>query len=593
MGKQVQRNKRDLDRDGLIERLTRELAAANQELALQKVEKGKRADELLLADQELRFQNAEKGKRADELILANQELSFQNAEKGKRADELILANQELSFQNAEKGKRADELVIANQELRFQKAEKGKRADELVIANQELRFQKAEKGKRADELVIANQELRFQKVEKGKRADELVLANQELGFQKVEKRKRARELVTANQELGLQKELARKTDENHRLQNQLQQSQKMESLGVLAGGVAHDMNNVLGAILGMASTFLDIQPKGTPVHEAFGTILKAASRGGDLVKNLLAFARKTLPDEQELDLNRIIQEEVQILAHTTLARIQLDLQLAPDLRHILGDASALTHAIMNLCINAVDAMPEQGVLSLCTRNVDNTWTEVVVEDNGTGMPDEVLAKAMDPFFTTKAVGKGTGLGLPMVYTTVRAHHGQMDIQSTPGRGTRVMLRFPASFSGRSLHQATCAAPLEAGGIGSMPTYSAQDALTVLVVDDDELIRASLHTLLDHLGHTIILTRSGEEALAKLEARFEPDIVILDMNMPGMGGLKTLPILRALLPSVPIILATGRVDQTAMDLASAYPLVTLLPKPFTMEELKGHLGKAKGR
>ena len=571
MGKQVQRNERDLDRDGLIERLTRELADANQELALQKVEKGKRADELLLANQELRFQNAEKGKRADELILANQELGFQNAEKGKRADELILANQELSFQNAEKGKRADELILANQELSFQKAEKGKRADELAIANQELSFQNAEKGKRADELVIANQEL---------------------GFQKVEKRKRARELVTANQELDLQKELARKIEENHRLQDQLQQSQKMESLGVLAGGVAHDMNNVLGAILGMASAFLDLQPEGTPVHEAFGTIYKAATRGGDLVKNLLAFARKTLPDEQELDLNRIIQEEVQILAHTTLARIHLDLQLAPDLRHILGDASALTHALMNLCVNAVDAMPEQGVLSLCTRNVDNDWTEVVVEDNGTGMSDEVLAKAMDPFFTTKGVGKGTGLGLPMVYTTVRAHHGQMDIQSAPGRGTRVMLRFPASFSGKSLHHPSCAAQQEAEAAGSRPVYSAQDALTVLVVDDDELIRASLRTLLDHLGHTIILTRSGEEALAKLEARFEPDIVILDMNMPGLGGLKTLPILRALLPRVPIILATGRVDQTAMDLASAYPLVTLLPKPFTMEELKGHLGKANG-
>ena len=571
MGKQVQRNERDLDRDGLIERLTRELAAANQELALQKVEKGKRADELLLANQELRFQNAEKGKRADELILANQELGFQNAEKGKRADELILANQELSFQNAEKGKRADELILANQELSFQKAEKGKRADELAIANQELSFQNAEKGKRADELVIANQEL---------------------GFQKVEKRKRARELVTANQELDLQKELARKTEENHRLQAQLQQSQKMESLGVLAGGVAHDMNNVLGAILGMASAFLHIQQEGTPAHEAFGTIYKAATRGGDLVKNLLAFARKTLPDEQELDLNRIIQEEVQILAHTTLARIHLDLQLAPDLRHILVDASALTHALMNLCVNAVDAMPEQGVLSLCTRNVDNDWTEVVVEDNGTGMSDEVLAKAMDPFFTTKGVGKGTGLGLPMVYTTVRAHHGQMDIQSAPGRGTRVMLRFPASFSGKSLHHPSCAAQLEAEAAGSRPVYSAQDALTVLVVDDDELIRASLRTLLDHLGHTIILTRSGEEALAKLEARFEPDIVILDMNMPGLGGLKTLPILRALLPRVPIILATGRVDQTAMDLASAYPLVTLLPKPFTMEELKGHLGKANG-
>ncbi len=114
--------------------------------------------------------------------------------------------------------------------------------------------------------------------------------------------------------------------------------------------------------------------------------------------------------------------------------------------------------------------------------------------------------------------------------------------------------------------------------------------MLVVDDDEMIRASLQAILDHLGHTIILARSGEEALAKLEAKFEPDIVILDMNMPGLGGFKTLPLLRSLLPTVPIILATGRVDQAAIDLASAYPFVSLLPKPFTIGELKGYLGKA---
>lgn len=375
--------------------------------------------------------------------------------------------------------------------------------------------------------------------------------------------------------------------NSELQAQLQQSQKMESLGVLAGGVAHDMNNVLGAILGLASVYAEIQPEGTPAYGAFNTILKAATRGGELVKSLLAFARQTLPSEQELDLNAILQDEVRILRHTTLAKVHLKMELAPDLRHILGDVSALTHAFMNLCVNAVDAMPERGILGLRTRNVDRDWIEVVVEDNGTGMSEEVLAKAIDPFFTTKGVGKGTGLGLPMVYTTVRAHHGQLDIQSEPGQGTRVRIRFPACAAMGSQRQDAGAVPVERGEAVSPTSFSDKEALTVLVVDDDEMIRVSMQTILDHLGHTVILTRSGEEALAKLEARFEPDIVILDMNMPGLGGFKTLSLLRSLRPGVPVILATGRVDEIALTMASTHPGVTLLPKPFGVGELQKHL------
>ena len=162
----------------------------------------------------------------------------------------------------------------------------------------------------------------------------------------------------------------------------------------------------------------------------------------MVKSLLNFARQSPTEEHELDMNAILREEVELLERTTLAKIRLEMDLASDLRPILGDASALTHAFMNLCVNAVDAMPENGTLTLRTRNVDNDWIEVLVEDTGTGMPREVLEKAMDPFFTTKGVGKGTGLGLSMVYSTVKAHRGQIEIQSEPGQGTRVRMRFPA-------------------------------------------------------------------------------------------------------------------------------------------------------
>jgi PAS domain S-box-containing protein len=372
------------------------------------------------------------------------------------------------------------------------------------------------------------------------------------------------------------------EERARLQNQLQQSQKMESLGSLAGGVAHDMNNVLGAILGMASANMEAHPLGSPAYRAFDTITQAATRSGKMVRSLLSFARQSPVEERVLDMNAILREEVAMLERTTQGRVRLELDLAENLAPVRGDAAALTHAFMNLCVNAVDAMPEGGTLTLSTRNIDRDWIEVGVDDTGTGMPREILEKAMDPFFTTKEVGKGTGLGLSLVYKTVQAHRGQVELRSEPGRGTSVRLRFPA-----------CGAllPTPEHLAEPLPKPSPR-ALTVLVVDDDELIRSSLLTMLEFMGHRALGAPGGEEALAQLEAGAEPDLIILDMNMPGLGGSGTLPRLRALRPALPVLLATGRVDQFASDLARAHPFVTLLSKPFGMEELRQRL-EALGR
>ncbi|MDR3682160.1 MAG: PAS domain S-box protein [Geothrix sp.] len=364
------------------------------------------------------------------------------------------------------------------------------------------------------------------------------------------------------------------EQNARLQAQLQQAQKMESLGTLSGGIAHDMNNVLGAILGLASANLELQPQGSPAHRSFETIVKAATRGGEMVRSLLAFARQSQAEDRVLDVNAILREEVKLLERTTLSRVCLEVDLEPDLHPIRGDASALINTFMNLCVNAVDAMPEQGTLTLRTRNLDSEWIEVVVEDTGAGMPGDVLSRAMEPFFTTKGVGKGTGLGLSMVYSTVRAHRGQIEIHSAPGQGTQVQMRFPA-----------CERAAEAAGLGAgAPAEAPKGAMAILLVDDDELIQSSMETILRTLGHSVITSSSGEEALTAVEAGFEPDVVILDMNMPGLGGTGTLPRLRALLPSVPILLSTGRTDQAALDLAGAHPLVTLLPKPFAIQDLQ---------
>jgi len=539
------------------EKMAGNLVSANRALV---IENEKFASDLISSNKELVIENE---KLASELITVTNELNRQQGEKAKRIEALRAANQELVFRQDEKEDRAAELVIANDELHFQQGEKEERAAELVVANNELVFQQGEKQKRVEELALLNEELVIES-ERGKRASELVIANKMLASQNEIMRKRAEELVIANKD-------------RIELLAQLLQSQKLESLGTLAGGVAHDINNVLGAILGLATAHLEIQPVESPAYRAFETISKAAVRGGKMAKSLLNFARQSPAEEHELDINAILHEEVRLLERTTLAKVNLEMKFAPDLRPMRGDASALTHAFMNLCVNAVDAMPENGTLTLRTQNIDNDWIEVAVEDTGTGMSKDVMEKALDPFFTTKGEGKGTGLGLSMVHSTVKAHRGLLEIQSEPGRGTRVKIRFPAC-------EPMVRSPESAPGI---PFGRPLGVLSVLIVDDDELIQSSTGTILELLGHKVSGAFSGEGALEQMATGFRPDVIILDINMPGLGGARTLKRLRELYPTLPVLLSTGRVDQTALDLVAAYPMVALLPKPFTLKELQGHL------
>ncbi|WP_285574876.1 ATP-binding protein [Geothrix limicola] len=367
------------------------------------------------------------------------------------------------------------------------------------------------------------------------------------------------------------------DQRRVLESELFQVQKMESLGSLAGGVAHDMNNVLGSILAMASMHQELQPPETPAHQAFSVIVHACDRGASLLRRLLDFARRDLSDIQVVHLNALIQEEVLLLERTTLGQIRLAMDLDSALPAIRGDASALLHAIMNLCINAVDAMPSGGCLTLRTRTTPGGWAELEVEDSGHGMSKEVMEKALDPFFTTKPTGKGTGLGLSIVYSTVNAHHGIMELRSEVGVGTRVILRFPAA---EAIEDGQCISAEPAPG---EPTPS----LDVVLVDDDPLIRDTLASVIQCLGHRVTPLDSGEAALAWLASDRVAEVLILDMNMPGLGGGGTLPYLRDLRPELPVLLATGRVDQTALDLVQAFPHVKLLPKPFSMNELKARL------
>ena len=337
-----------------------------------------------------------------------------------------------------------------------------------------------------------------------------------------------------------------------------------------------MNNVLGAILALASVKAMAHPEDSPTRRAFETISAAAERGGEMVRRLLAFARTSPAQDKDVDLNGILREEVLLLERTTLAKVKLELDLEDALAPIRGDAGDLAHAIMNLCINAVDAMPDSGTLILRTRNLAGAWVEVSVEDNGCGMSREVLDQALDPYFTTKPEGQGTGLGLALVYSTVKAHGGTLDVTSRPGQGTIISMRFPACE------------PQQAPQPGPAPEAAAPlGSLAVLLVDDDDLLQSSVSMMLEAMGHTVNVAGTGEAALALIQGGLEPQFVLLDMNMPGLGGAATLPLIRALRPDLPVVVATGRADQTALDLVARHAKVALLTKPFSMKELQSQI------
>lgn len=361
-----------------------------------------------------------------------------------------------------------------------------------------------------------------------------------------------------------------------LETKLHHTQKMESLGTLAGGVAHDLNNVLGAILGLASAFQGQLEASSPLASCLDTISKACLRGRDMVGSLLEFARRELEDERPFDVAATVREVVHLLSSTTLQQIDLVMDLEPSLPWLCGDPSAVSHALINLCVNAVDAMPDGGTLRLSGRVLASGDVEIGVCDTGHGMPPEVVARASEPFFTTKGRGRGTGLGLSLVYGTMRAHQGTMDILSTVGKGTAIVLRFPASRVVRGSGQPDIE-PVE-------EVTPPRTGLRVLVVDDDELVRQSLSSMLEVLGHEIDVARRAEDAIRMVEDGFPADLLILDLRMPGMGGMKAVAPLLAARPGMEILVVSGYGAREIEEIQRVHPKVGSLPKPFTLAEIR---------
>ena len=358
------------------------------------------------------------------------------------------------------------------------------------------------------------------------------------------------------------------------------AEKLESLGSLAAGIAHDINNVLAAIYAVVETQKLKHEVDSELIDTLDIITRATNRGRNLVGGLTAFARKDLLESEPINLNALVTQEVALLQQSTLQRIEFELHLADPAPHILGERGRLAAALMNLCVNAIDAIPGRGRVSLRTARVPGTEVELTVLDTGPGMPQEVLARATDPFFTTKPFGKGTGLGLSTAYATVRAHGGSMRIESAPGEGTKVTLRFPEL--------------LAAEKPASTPRHSELSGpLNILLVDDDDLIRAAVPGLIKSLGHQVEAVSGGREALGRIEGSPKIDLVILDRNMPELDGLETLVLMRKTQPQLPILLATGNLAGIPESILKKDRYLRVIAKPYTLEEIEIALGGFRGQ
>jgi PAS domain S-box-containing protein len=376
-------------------------------------------------------------------------------------------------------------------------------------------------------------------------------------------------------------------ERRKLEQHLQQSSKMEALGTLAGGIAHDMNNVLAMVMGLAGVVTMQLSAGHPARRNVREIIEATERGKKLVQNLLGFARKGQYEKRLVSVNDLIRRLVLVLRQSLPKRISLDLALDDDLGAMRGDEIQISQTVMNLCINAADAIRNSGTITISTRTEQletgdvpqltaGSYVRIDVRDDGCGMTDEVRAKAFEPFFTTKQVGRGTGLGLSMAYGVAANHHGAVSIDSGPGRGTTVTLRFPAAGD------APRRAPTADDAL-RLPRTESRGA-TVLVVDDERLVRAAMCRMLEVLDYHPLSADGGQAAVDLYRERGgEIDLVLLDLSMPGMGGADCFAKLRAIDPDVRVLICTGHGEEQTTDELRRTGAIGIVRKPIRLEQL----------
>jgi len=394
------------------------------------------------------------------------------------------------------------------------------------------------------------------------------------------------LVDSGNEVFIQVVVRDVTDQR-RLEAQLRRTQRLESLGSLAGGIAHDLNNVLTPIM-MSLDLLRRKVADPQLKKHIASLETSAQRGSDIVKQVLLFARGSEKQYAPQKLQRMVTEMASIVEQTFPRNITLTTELADDLCHVMGDQTQIHQVLMNLCVNARDAMPNGGRLTITASNLELTshdmrmrfngtpgeYVVVSISDTGSGIPREIQERIFEPFFTTKGTGKGTGLGLSTVYAIVKDHKGYINLYSEPGKGTSFHVYFPAV---RDLDAVT------GGGNGNTSPDGRGE--TVLLVDDEPAVLEITKEILEVHGYRVITANDGAEAVAAFAASPAGgiDLVISDVNMPGMDGPAVIDAVRKQNAAIKTIIVSGLVADLVELNSKKIPIHGYLMKPYTAERL----------
>jgi two-component system cell cycle sensor histidine kinase/response regulator CckA len=373
----------------------------------------------------------------------------------------------------------------------------------------------------------------------------------------------------------------------RLEQQLVQAQKMESLGTLAGGIAHDFNNILTIILGYTNRLENFRSKPQEVPNAIKVIKEAVERGAAVVQLLLTSARQTEARFSSVDLNALVRELEKMLQATFPKMINFHLDLEPDLPLITADKSQIHQVLLNLCVNARDAMPNGGTLTIATSitagaeltemftgvTADN-YACIRVKDTGTGMSRQVKSHIFEPFFTTKERGKGTGLGLSVVYGVVNNHRGFVQVESEPDAGTSFIVYLPVKHS---MAETSRGDQTKTPGRQNIPQ-------TILLVEDEDMLRELGVTILESEGFRVLAAKDGVEAVALFESnRDEIGIVVCDLGLPRLGGREVFLKMKESRPGVRAIIASGYLEPTIRSEMLKAGVIDTIQKPYDFNDL----------
>jgi PAS domain S-box-containing protein len=380
-------------------------------------------------------------------------------------------------------------------------------------------------------------------------------------------------------------MAEDITERHVLEEQLRQSQKLEAIGRLAGGVAHDFNNVLTAIGGYTSFALDQAEEGSPLRSDLDEIRKATDRATQLTRQLLAFSRKQVLEPVLLDLNEVVGELTSMLRPLLGADVTLTTALDEDLGLIEADPGQLNQVVMNLVVNARDAMADGGTVTITTANADvaggdgaiepGPYVTLTVRDEGAGIDEATLSQIFEPFFTTKEAGKGTGLGLATVYGIVKQSGGYVEVESELGVGSEFRIYLRRVDSIRELE------PIPAAPVADHVAARPEPA-SVLVVEDEEVVRSLVVQVLEGEGYRALMARDGEDALA-LAQEHHVDLLLTDLTMPKLGGRQLAEQLRTAHPELKVVYMSGYAEGGILSDGVLPPSTAFLSKPFTFAEL----------